>query len=210
MSAAEHEREADVHARTADTHAEQYDPEAAQTTSRCSASRGRLATAEVCWTSVENPTEEHLREAEEHRRHAADHRAGSEALRNAEARACAGIAPDDRDLSPFIHTEDVASVEALTEGASPRGGPDRTVGARVVFRALPGMTGEWLQRVVDCHLARNAALGHDAAWMPRCPLVPRGASARVSSTGNGFAVEIRAEDPASRAEIWSRARSLAP
>ena len=35
----------------------------------------------------------------------------------------------------------------------------KDVGATVVFRAVPGMTAEWLQRVVDCHLARAAAVG---------------------------------------------------
>ena len=67
---------------------------------------------DTCWTSVSNPTAEHLREAEEHRRHAADHRASSVALRDAEARACVGITPDDRDMSPFEHVEDIATVDS--------------------------------------------------------------------------------------------------
>jgi hypothetical protein len=49
------------------------------------------------------------------------------------------------------------------------------------------MTAEWLQRLTDCHIARNAALGHVAPAMPDCPLVPMGVTARVTSTGGGFA-----------------------
>jgi hypothetical protein len=58
------------------------------------------------------------------------------------------------------------------------------------------MTTEWLQRSVDCQLARNAALGHVVPEMPDCPLIPNGVEAHVRSVGNGFAVEIKSNDPA--------------
>ncbi len=70
------------------------------------------------------------------------------------------------------------------------------------------MTTEWVQRVVDCHVARNASLGHIVPEMPNCPLVVKGAQARVTSTGNGFAVEIRSSDPAGAQEILARAQRL--
>jgi hypothetical protein len=212
MSAAQHEREAQAHAAMAEQHAAQYQPAAAATGERCRAGVGEgpsADTGEVCWTSVANPTETHLRQAEQHRRQAAEHRAASAALRDAEARACIGIAPADRDISPFEHTDDIASVEPLIErtvgGKSPW---QRTAGAVVMLRAVPGMTAEWLQRVVDCHLARNAALGYSVPEMPNCPLVPRGVTARVRSVGNGFAVEVRSDDSAAAREIFSRAQRL--
>jgi len=207
MSAAQHEREGEAHARTAEGHAGQYDPSAS-----CSPRGGRGgALADTCWTSVSNPTAEHQRAAEEHRRHAADHRAASAALRDAEARACVGIGPDDRDMSPFDHVEDIVSVEALTERTGTSKAPSqRSVGAVVTFRAVPGMTAEWLQRVVDCHVARNASLGHVVPEMPNCPLVPNGAQARVTSTGSGFAVAIRSDDPATARDILARAERLRP
>jgi hypothetical protein len=209
MSAAQHEREAQAHAGTAEAHAGQYDPQAGTTQKQCGpGSHG----PGLCWTSVGNPTEQHLKAAEEHRRHAAEHRAASAALREAEARACAGIPPDDRDISPFDHKEDIAAVEPLTErlGTSVTDTSERIAGAVVTFRAVPGMTSEWLQRIVDCHLARNASLGHAVPEMPDCPLVPRGAQARVRSTGDGFAVEIRSDDAATAREILARAKRLRP
>jgi hypothetical protein len=216
MSAARHEREAQAHAATAETHEGQYDPNARTERERCRGRAGGAARAgagadigPICWTSVTNPTAEHQRAAEEHRRHAADHRAASAALRDAEARACVGISADDRDMSPFDHVEDIASVDALTERTGTSKAPSqRTAGAVVTFRAVPGMTAEWLQRVVDCHLARNASLGHAVPEMPNCPLVSNGAQARVTSTGNGFAVAIRSDDPATAREILSRAERL--
>jgi hypothetical protein len=214
MSAAQHDREAQAHAEIAEQHAAQYQPNAAATREGCrarlgEAAQGAAATGEVCWTSVANPTETHLREAEEHRRQAAEHRAASAALRDAEERTCIGIAPADRDTSPFEHTDDIASVEPLVERTGGSKSPSqRTAGAVVVFRALPAMTAEWLQRMVDCHLARNAALGYSVPEMPNCPLVPRGATARVRSVRNGFAVEVRSDDSATAREILLRAQRL--
>jgi hypothetical protein len=210
MSAAQHEREAQAHADTAEEHADQYDPEARAAQQKCGLGGGHGSGA--CWTSVENPTALHRQEADEHRRHAAEHRAASAALREAEARACTGIAPDDRDISPFDHTEDIIRIVPLTQriGSRETASGERVVGTVVTFRAVPGMTAEWLQRVVNCHLARNASLGHAVPEMPECPLVPRGAQARVRSTGDGFAVEIRSDDEAAAREILARARRLRP
>jgi hypothetical protein len=164
---------------------------------------------DACWTSLTSPTADDLRQAEEHRKAAADHRAAAQALREAESRACVGVPDADRDESPFDHTEDIESVEPLYVGSSGgKSSTKRLVGATVTFRAVPGMTAQWLQRVVDCHLARNAALGHDVPEMPRCPLVPKGASAMVTAAQRGFAVAIRGDDQASANEILRRAQSL--
>ncbi len=142
---------------------------------------------------------------------AADHRAASHALRDAEARACVGLSDDDRDMSPFGHGEDIASVEPLTEGPAAASGKNdlmTTTGAVVTFRPVPGMTAPWLQRVVDCHLARNAALGNDVPEMSYCPLVPKNVTAKVSETQTGFAVSIRSDNPATSREVLRRAQAL--
>lgn len=162
------------------------------------------------WTSVTNPTAEHLEDAKKHQKMAADHRAASQALRDAEARACFGLPEHDRDTSPFEHREDIASVEPLTVGTpSGKSTTPRTEGAVITFRAVPGMTAQWLQRVVDCHLARNAALGHDVPEMPNCPLVPKDVAAKVTATDSGFAVAVRSDDSRTADEILRRARRAA-
>ena len=161
-----------------------------------------------CWTSETNPTTEHLEHAAQHRRAAADHRAASQALRDADNRACLGISEQQRDESPFDHRDDIASVDRLSSPPQGKGGMRHFEGATVVFRAVPGMTSQWLQRVLDCHLARNAALGHDVPEMPYCPLVPKGARATVTATSDGFAVAIRGDDEATAREILRRAEAL--
>ncbi len=149
------------------------------------------------------------RDAERHRELAAEHRAASSALVEAEQRACAGLSPDERDISPFYHREDITSVSVLEEPVRlGRQAGKRKAGARIVFRAEPGMTVEWLQRVVDCHLARNAALGHDVPEMAYCPLVPEGVKARVHPMGGGFAVDVTSDDASTVKEIIRRAEML--
>jgi hypothetical protein len=201
MSAAQHDSEAEGHAGAAQAHAAQYDQKASATSSACAPPLGSES-AGVCWTSVQNPTAEHLRAAEAHRAVAARHRAASAALHDVEASACAGIAEQDRDMSPFEHVEDIASVEPLAAGAG------QTAGAIVTFRSVRGLTSDGLQRLIDCYLARNAARGHVATEMPNCPLVPKGVSTNVSSTGDGLVVSIRAADNATAREVFARAERL--
>jgi hypothetical protein len=216
MSARQHEATADAEGASAEVHGAVLTPSAAR--SDCPELRG----ASPCWSSDIRTTRATLATAEAHRARAAEHRAASQALRVAEETACGGISNGDRDMSPFARREDIVRVEPLVTGgveSAPSAGPNTGVesrnegrqsvdGAVVTFRAVPGMTAQWFQRLVDCHLARNAALGHDVPEMAYCPLVPKGASARVTATAAGFAVAIRAGDPATANEILTRARAL--
>lgn len=204
MSAARHQAAAAQEEDQASGHAAQHDPAADRNEERCSAGKGR-----VCWTVTTNPTQGHVKTAEEHRELAAQHRAASQALQSAEARACTGIDDADRDVSPFAHGADIRSVSQFREEQLVgKNKVTRDAGATIVFRATPGLTVEWLQRIVDCHLARNSAVGHDMPEMAYCPLVPRGAQATVRSVGDGFAVDVRADDAETAAEIWRRAQQV--
>ena len=214
MSAADHEAMANQQAQESAAHSAQYDSKKTVGTRLCSSAAEESfapgGTEPRCWTENINPTSAHLDEAEKHTKMAADHRAASKALRDAEGSACVGISAQDRDMSPFHHREDITSVEPIDGRVGPKSTMTNVSGATVVFRAVPGMTAEFLQRVVDCHLARNAALGHVVPEMPYCPLVLKGVTARVSSTGDGFAVAIRADDAATAAQVFERARALHP
>lgn len=214
MGAAEHDEQAEresaeAHkhssARTIHTGGASAEGDDARTAADCGTS------TDICWNYETD--DDHERIAEHHRRIAARHRAASVALRAAETKACADIGADDRAISPLAHRRDIRSVRTLEE--SPEGdynstGVSRTVGAEIVFRAVPGMTAEWLQRQVDCHLARNAGIGHAraSADMPYCPLTLVGVRAIVSSTGDGFAVAVKSDDEGTAKEIVRRSRAL--
>ena len=119
--------------------------------------------------------------------------------------ACVGL-PDavmDRTLADVRSS--VASVEPHREGGAKL--TPRLIGAVVQVRATPGLTAEWLGRVLQCDAARQAP---SAACGPSgCPLTPAGASADVTSTRSGFAVALRARDPELAREIEHRARGFA-
>ncbi len=210
MSAAHHEAMAAGETDVAASHEKQYDPSVTKRMEHCGGGRvGTESGGGACWTSTSNATAVHLDEAKKHQQMAADHRAASHALRDAEANACVGIADADRDMSPFEHRQDIASVEPLNEGAtSGKASSARTTGAIITFRATPGMTAPWLQHVIDCHLARNAALGHDVPEMASCPLVPKNVTARVTAMNAGFAVAVRSDDTDTAHEVLRRAQGL--
>lgn len=196
MSAAQHESEAKKELQAAKVHSAEYDAKASVRIERC-ASGAAAHEGAACWTSITNPTEHHVDEAKAHEQHAAAHRAASQALRDAEARVCADIDPIDRDVSPFAHREDVIRVAAVPHGAL------------VVFRGVPGLTADGLQKIIDCHIARNAAVGHDMPEMTYCPLVPKDVTARAEVTRQGlFEVTIRSDNDESAREILRRAQML--
>jgi hypothetical protein len=203
MSAVQHEQAAAAHEAEATPHAEQYNPAAAEKKPLC-------PTKGPCWTSIVNPTKQHQEDAEKHHKMAADHRAAGQALRDAETRSCSGVSQDDRDMSPFYHREDISDVrpayKASTRGK--QGVPDILTGAVITVRAVPGLTAEWLQTIVDCHVARNNALGNEMSEMAYCPLNIKGITAKVTSAGNGFAVTIESQNSDSAKEILKRAQAL--
>lgn len=193
QSAAAYERAAEKEEAAAQAHASQYDPEAREGPDTCDPAN------EVCWEERINPTEYHLRHRDRHRDLAETHRAASQTLRTVEADKCAGLSDEDRDMSPFAHQQDIQSVQEL---------PGRADGAEIAFRAVPGMTAEWLQRLVECHQARAAALGFRMEGMEYCPLNVKNVTATVQSVGNGFAVRLEADDAETAAEVLKRAKAL--
>lgn len=205
MSASQHDASAKEHDKDASTHAASFDPSAAKTRTSCSPSKA----AQPCWTSEQNPTEAHLKEADKHRKMAEEHRAAAAALRDAEQRSCQGIAPTDRDMSPFHHREDIASIAEI-EVSVPQGKntTKKTEGVAIVLRAVPGLTREYLQRTAECHLARNAVMGFSMPEMSFCPLSIKGVRVSVESVGNGFRAEIRGDSPEAIQEAIRRGKAL--
>jgi len=154
------------------------------------------------WWSCWSPTSASNRaDAEEHLRMARAHREASQALRDAEAKACEGVSDEDRDLSPFAHVEDIQHVEQLGSSAHPDG-------ARVVFNKMPGLSRAMLQKIIDCHVARADAMGHQVPEESYCPLVPPNVKAVVTEAPGGFIVDVTTDDAKAAKEVVRRAFSL--
>jgi hypothetical protein len=79
----------------------------------------------------------------------------------------------------------------------------------IVFRPIPGSSTERIQRIVDCHLAQNVALGvRPPDPMDYCPLAVRSARAVTRAEPDGIAVTVWSADPEAAAEIRRRAKTL--
>jgi hypothetical protein len=211
QGAAQHLAAAKLEAERLEQHKKLYDPRAQQFVKRCDPTlKDAYPATPICWIETINPTAVHLKEIEEHRMRAVEHRKAARELRDVEERACAGVADEDRDISPFSHREDILGVNPLEE-AVPGKRERRVVGATILFRKVTHLTGEQLQSIVNCHLARNAVIGHDvaSAAMAQCPLTERGARASVRTLDRGFAVDVRADDALAAQAIWRRAQGLA-
>lgn len=194
-SVAGHDRDARGSDAAAAQHAARVDPSAARTRSTCPGPRGGDG---ACWTWETNPTERHLAHADELRAAAEAHRVAGAALVDAERRSCAGISDGDRDMSPFDHDEDVVAVRPASTGR----------GTTIVLRPVAGLDLAYARKLVECHVARNAAMGFDAPEMAFCPLAVRGVQALVEPDPAGVAVTIHGADATAVAEIERRANAL--
>ncbi|HEX8791639.1 MAG TPA: hypothetical protein VF765_11865 [Polyangiaceae bacterium] len=165
---------------------------------------------QICWSvpRLSDAAVADLQRASAQRDAAAEHRRTSAALVAAEARACVGVSEADMAESPFAHRADIVAVDVIEGSGSD--GAVRPLGARVRFHEVGHLTAAALQHLVDCHIARDDALGHDVPEMGYCPLVPRGATATVEVIPHGYIVEIRSNDPAGAREIARRATALLP
>ena len=197
MSAAEHAAAARRAEESAAEHLAQYDSRAWQVRT-CPPRYGEHAP--VCWADSRNPTAGHLEEAGHRHDEAERHRAASRALREAEETACAGVAPADREWSPFDHGSDIVRVEALTGGG-------QVTGAVTTFRPALGLTPEVLERIAACHIARNAVLGPTGNHLEACPLAVPGVRFRAAESPEGIVLELRAEGAAQARELLARARA---
>jgi len=186
--------------------AAKYDPAARQDRGKCVGRGGREgAEIEVCWSSVVNPTADHLKKAQRYQKLAEAQRAVSQKLRDAEGGACSDVSELDRDMSPFSHPEDIEAVAALQTTVP----PVRPEGALITFRATAGMTGPRLERLITCQLSRNACMDNNTPDMAYCPLVLKDVRANVTTTPGGlFAVAIRSDNPAIAQEVLKRAQAL--
>ncbi len=153
---------------------------------------------EPCWT----PNTDAARvDAEKHWKEALVERANARALREAEARACAGVSQLDRDVSPFAHVKDIVAVEPIRDG-------HHLLGAAVTFRRVPTLTRDSLQRIVSCHIAQANELGHDVDVETFCPLNLPDVHASVIENPRGFVVLVTSDDEDAAREVLHRSEQL--
>ena len=175
--------------------AKRHEQEAIAHRSRAEFFASSCPTGAPCWSALANPgVAQEYEQAEKQERFAADHRARVKELHDAELQSCRDVSEYDQTVSPFAHLRDIRSVAPITGDAG------RLQGMVVSFKEVRGLTVESVQRIVRCHLARNAALGHDVPEMVNCPLVSR-VHATVFGDEGAVAVRITADDDAAAREL---------
>lgn len=196
-SVAEHEAHAEHAEHEASEHGAQFDENAARTRFACRHGAASREAEGACWSWEENPTLSHLHHAEELRQAAQAHREAAAVLVDAEAKACQGLTDLDRDMSPFDQRDDI--LEAKAEAGA----------ATVTFRRVAGLSREGLERLIACHVARNAAMGFAMQEMAFCPLALKGISAKVEETPAGLTVRLSAPSDGA-VELAQRVKALKP
>jgi hypothetical protein len=78
----------------------------------------------------------------------------------------------------------------------------------IVLAQVPGLSADSMQKSLDCHLARNAAVGFSASEMPFCPLASKGIHAVARESKGRVTVEITAGDSRAAEEVLRRSRLL--
>ncbi|MGH1347663.1 MAG: hypothetical protein ACRBN8_39275 [Nannocystales bacterium] len=198
MSVQEHNKAASLEQARASAHGGRYHP-GADPLAGCT---GDAEVSGLCWSSRSGTNGRHRTERRQHAHAAQLHRQAADTLEAQAATACRSVAASDRERSPVLHPRDLVSVDIHD------GGVEGAV-VTIVYRPVVGMTPESLGRVVDCHLAHSAVLGHPIDDLPDCPLVPRGVWAEVGEDEQGrVSLAIGADRPSSAIEVRSRAERL--
>jgi hypothetical protein len=139
---------------------------------------------------------------------AAEHKAAATDLRRAEQFACADVPDADRSGGPFTHRDWIAGVEVVRERFFPKAqAPLQPAGVAVYLRATPGITEQWIGRVIECHLAHRLVVG-DGVAEQTCPLTLDDTRVGVSSTPTGFRVAVTSKDITVARSLIDRCQAL--
>jgi len=160
----------------------------------------------IAWSARVAPTRDQTAGLESLRAGARAHRLASAGLREAESTACSGLSGDDLDVSAFFYRDDIVDVQPLRSPSGAQLG--RLEGAVVTFRRVEGLSVRRLQRLVDCQIARDAALGYAAPETTWCPLALRGVRAQVAIGDRGLDVRLASEDADAAEQTYLRAVAL--
>lgn len=165
-------------------------------------SGGERVTAWVpCWSVARDASAAHDADAARQRAEAQQHRAVARNLLEVERTFCTGLAAEELTHTPLYHRHDIASVAAYRENGV-------LAGARVTFKAVPGLSPAYLSHALLCHRARMATLGYPTTYMAYDPSMLVHTHLAVDDQGGPIVVTIRADDDVTAAVVWSRAQAL--
>ncbi len=158
-----------------------------------------VTTWNPCWNGEEEAAMRHLDAAEHERRAAELERHAAEQLVDAERVACAKVAPEEREHSPFAHRKEIDAVIPERAGRELHG-------VRIVFGRVRGLTAQWMRDSIACQQARWTMWGKDPAVMPYDPTLVVGVQTTVLDLDGQVVVLVTADSPAVAGIALARAQ----
>jgi hypothetical protein len=143
--------------------------------------------------------------AEDHGATAAEHLDAARRLRDVERSACVEVPDRDRDEGLSAMRNRIVAIEEVREKVYAKA-PPQLVGVRIDVRATPGVTEQWLGRIIGCHVAHYAVVG--ATEAPPSPILVPGAQIQVSSSSDRFRISVTSKDIDVAREAVSAGRAL--
>jgi hypothetical protein len=137
---------------------------------------------------------------------APQHLEAARVLRDEEKVACYGVPDLDRVQGPLATPDRIAGIQVVRDHGEFPKAPLKPVGVAIDVRAEPGMTQQWLGRLVACHMAHVAVAGTDPQ---PSPLSVPNAQVSVSSTSVGFRVTVTSKDRDIARSVVDKGQQLA-
>lgn len=156
----------------------------------------RIDLATPCFDVTEEAGNHARFEAHRERAEAARDRKIAANLAEAELHSCKGIPEREREHSPFAHRSAIASVTPQPHGVA------------IAFKPVNGLSAAWMERAIQCHQARFAALGNPIDYLPGDPTLVPGAHVSVTAEGKVLTVLIETPDADGSALALQRAQEL--
>ena len=137
---------------------------------------------------------------------AQEHLEAAKRLRNEERAACEGVPDADRLSGPFAQPQRVTNVEVVRDRVRLPKVFLEPVGVAVYMKAEPGMTQQWLGRIVACHVAYVAVSGQGER---RSPLSVANTQVAVTPTSVGFRITVTSKDSDTARSVVAKGEALA-
>ena len=118
------------------------------------------------------------------------------------AAACKGLAQRDIERSPFSRRRAIIEIVPHREGTEIRG-------ARIVFKAVPGLSADWMRRAIACHQAQYANFARVDPLLPGDPSLVTGTTVTVSQHDAVIEVLVAADSAHGGRVALARAQELA-
>jgi hypothetical protein len=120
--------------------------------------------------------------------------------------ACTGLSDADRLAAVEGIKSNVSGADQILVSPCCKVPAMRPSGATLYVRAMPGVTAEWLERVVVCDAKpqdpNRACAGRE------CPVAFAGERVSVSELRGGFAIAVRSDNTETAKRIWERAEGF--